>query len=200
LVERLASRAEEQPASSPSSNNSAQKESVAHPHLLSHCLASTESLPESVILSPKITLSPETVHVVLSYQTAQIGLLKRVVAALDEAGIASLDGTHVPPGTDWRRFFFPALSKATVFVPILSREFFFSKGCEDETTYAWDKRKVFVPILHDYEALAQVLRCPEAFVDRNDAICEVVPKLESFFNQCNRIPGIGRLHAILTPF
>ena len=59
-------------------------------------------------------------------------MLSQVVAALNEAGIASIDGTHVPPGKDWRRFFFTALSKAKVFVPILSQDFFFSKACEDE--------------------------------------------------------------------
>lgn len=98
----------------------------------------------------------------------------------------------MPPGVDWRRFFFPALVKATVFVPIVSQSFFFSKACEDEATFAWDKRKVFVPILHDYDDMAKLLAAPEQFLDRNGDICEVVPKLESFFNQCNRIPGTGK--------
>ena len=36
--------------------------------------------------------------VVLSYQSAQVDLLKKVVASLKKAGIASIDGSHVPPG------------------------------------------------------------------------------------------------------
>ena len=101
-------------------------------------------------------------RIVLSYQSDQEEFLHRVVACLDEAGIASIDGTkvprstlaaicgayccprhiQVPAGYDWRRFYFPALSRAELYLPILSGGFVLSQACEDEATFAWDKRKV----------------------------------------------------------
>jgi len=53
-------------------------------------------------------------QVVISHQTEMRPLLLRIVGALNKAGIRTVDGTRVPPGEDWRRFFFPALSKAKV--------------------------------------------------------------------------------------
>ena len=70
--------------------------------------------------------------VVLSYQTEQEKFMHQLVAALDAAGIPSVDGTKTPPGHDWRRFYFPALSRAKVYVPILSQNWVLSRACEDE--------------------------------------------------------------------
>ena len=62
--------------------------------------------------------------------------MHKLVEQLAFRGIETIDGSRVPPGQDWRRFFFPALSRALVFVPILSQSFLFSKACEDEVTCA----------------------------------------------------------------
>ena len=68
--------------------------------------------------------------VVFSYSTPQEGLMIRVREALFQAGIESVDGTCVPPGQDWRRFYFPALARADVLIPILSADFLMSGSCE----------------------------------------------------------------------
>eukprot|EP00656_Telonema_subtile_P039414 TRINITY_DN44521_c0_g1_i1.p1 TRINITY_DN44521_c0_g1~~TRINITY_DN44521_c0_g1_i1.p1 ORF type:complete len:217 (+),score=52.78 TRINITY_DN44521_c0_g1_i1:99-749(+) len=117
--------------------------------------------------------------------------MNKLVHALSELGISTVDGSRVPSGMDWRRFFFPSLSRAVVFVPILSDSFLLSAACEDEITYAWDKKKVILPVLHDLVPFQQVLTAPQDFVRCRADIEEVIPKLESFLNQCNRTPANG---------
>ena len=126
--------------------------------------------------------------VVISYQSAQFELMVKLRERLASAGIETIDGARTPAGKDWRKFYFTALSRAVIFMPILSDTYLFSKACEDEMTYAWDKRKAFVPVLATSEGYQAVMGSPESYVDRCFDIDEVVPKLESFLNQTNRIP------------
>jgi len=50
---------------------------------------------------------------------------------------------------------------------------FQTRACEDEITFAWDKRKTFLPVLSDLDSILPVLNNPEQFLDRNSDICEV---------------------------
>jgi len=116
----------------------------------------------------------------------------RVREAIEAAGFPCIDGSRIPGGKDWRKVFYPALNNAVVYIPILSDTFLFSQACEDEITYAWDKRKKFLPVLFEEEPFAKVLRSPAQYTVQKDDICEVCPKLESMLNQRNRIPNVGR--------
>ena len=53
---------------------------------------------------------------------------------MSQAGFLCADGSRVAPGKDWRHYYFPALSAAVVYLPILSDTFLFSRACEDEMT------------------------------------------------------------------
>jgi hypothetical protein len=109
---------------------------------------------------------------------------------LNNKGIDTLDGTQVPPGTDWRKFYFPALKKATILLPVLSANFMFSRACETEITYAVDKRKKIIPILCD-ENYMHVLDRPEDYAEKDEDIEMRAPKLEVFLSDCNRVPANG---------
>ena len=99
----------------------------------------------------------------------------------------------VPAGCDWRRFFFPALKAAKMLVPILSRSFLFSNACEDEVTYAVNRRIPIVPVLHDLDdGFAEVMASPESFVADDEDIHFRVPKLQSILDNANRLPNKGR--------
>lgn len=69
--------------------------------------------------------------VVLSYSSVQTDFMKEVRAKLRESGLVVTDGSEVPPGMDWRRYFFHMASRAQIFVPILSAEYLFSGPCEE---------------------------------------------------------------------
>jgi hypothetical protein len=68
--------------------------------------------------------------VVISYQSAQFELMVRLRDRLEAIGIQTIDGSRTPAGKDWRKFYFTALSRATVFLPILSDNYLASRACE----------------------------------------------------------------------
>lgn len=105
---------------------------------------------------------------------------------MNVAGIRTIDGTQVPCGSDWRRFYFYHLEKADVFIPILSRWFLFSNACEDETTYAKDKNIKIIPVLASFEEFNRVMSQPDQFTNECPEIELKVPKFKSIFNRANR--------------
>eukprot|EP00658_Telonema_sp_P-2_P046595 TRINITY_DN3483_c0_g1_i6.p1 TRINITY_DN3483_c0_g1~~TRINITY_DN3483_c0_g1_i6.p1 ORF type:complete len:746 (-),score=171.31 TRINITY_DN3483_c0_g1_i6:244-2481(-) len=112
----------------------------------------------------------------------------RLVGYLNEHNIATVDGTQVGAGEDWRRFYFSALRKADILLPILSKSFIFSLACESELTYAEDKRKIIIPILCDPDYMA-VLDTPELYIDMDPDIELRGPKLGAILQQHNRFPA-----------
>lgn len=90
-----------------------------------------------------------------------------------------------------RHFYFSALRKADLLLPVLSRSFVFSRACESELTYGEDKRKQIIPILCDPDYLT-VLNNPEDFLEEDDDIELRAPKIDSILTQKNRFPANGR--------
>eukprot|EP00658_Telonema_sp_P-2_P046594 TRINITY_DN3483_c0_g1_i5.p1 TRINITY_DN3483_c0_g1~~TRINITY_DN3483_c0_g1_i5.p1 ORF type:complete len:364 (-),score=87.63 TRINITY_DN3483_c0_g1_i5:126-1217(-) len=127
-------------------------------------------------------------RVVISYQSKQVDFMKKLVGYLNEHNIATVDGTQVGAGEDWRRFYFSALRKADILLPILSKSFIFSLACESELTYAEDKRKIIIPILCDPDYMA-VLDTPELYIDMDPDIELRGPKLGAILQQHNRFPA-----------
>jgi len=134
----------------------------------------------------------KALDVIMSYNTKNYAFMVQLRTALRARGFSTTDGSEVPPGKDWRRYYFPALCRAKIFMPILSDTFLFSTACEDECTFAWDKRKPFVPIAckNNY---CDVLRNPGEFYNKRADLEDFLPKFESMFNQCNRFPPAGNL-------
>ena len=127
--------------------------------------------------------------VVISYQSNNFEFMVRLRDRLEDVGIETIDGSRTPAGKDWRKFYFTALSRATIFLPILSENYLGSRACEDgvsnaltlatraadhpdctlrhlaEITYAWDKRKIFVPVLAKFKEYQAVMQSPSDFTE-----------------------------------
>ena len=82
--------------------------------------------------------------VIFSYQSTQTPFLFRVRRVLRQCGLTTVDGTMVPPGMDWRSFYFSMMEKAFSLVIILSPELLRSAACFEELTMA---RKLGLPVV-----------------------------------------------------
>lgn len=87
-----------------------------------------------------------TLDVVFSYSTRQEGILRRLRRVLNLVGISTADGSQVPSSADWRIWYFAEFEKASVFVPLLSREYFKSPNCLEEAESAKEHDKPIVTV------------------------------------------------------
>lgn len=58
---------------------------------------------------------------------------------------------------------------------------------DSEVTYAWDKMKVVLPVLHDFDSYNAVMKNPQKFVQNRQDITEVVPKLGAHVPPCEQV-------------
>ena len=91
-------------------------------------------------------------------------------------------------------FYFSALKKGDVLLPILSKNFLFSRPCESELTYAIDKNKTVIPISFDPRC-SDILERPEMYSSQDEDIELRAPKIEAILMRANRIPANGRFDA-----
>eukprot|EP00656_Telonema_subtile_P009337 TRINITY_DN14389_c0_g3_i1.p1 TRINITY_DN14389_c0_g3~~TRINITY_DN14389_c0_g3_i1.p1 ORF type:complete len:692 (+),score=168.66 TRINITY_DN14389_c0_g3_i1:374-2449(+) len=70
--------------------------------------------------------------VIISYSSTQVMHMKRLSRCLRAMGINAKDGSQVPPGSDWRKWYFKSLEDAAVFVPMLSKQLANSPACFEE--------------------------------------------------------------------
>ena len=127
-------------------------------------------------------------QVIFSYQSQNVAFLTKLREWLNSKGIDTVDGTQTPPGGDWRHFYFGALRKGSILLPILSKSFVYSRACESELTFAADKGKTIIPILLDPE-YSRVLDAPEDYTCECEDIELRAPKLEAILACANRIPA-----------
>ena len=80
-------------------------------------------------------------YAMLSYQSTNERLLKRIRLGLNAAGISTVDGTQVPPGGDWRVFFFDSLAQSSLLVALESQSFWNSAACLAELTQTLELQK-----------------------------------------------------------
>ena len=66
---------------------------------------------------------------IFSYQSTQTPFLFRVRRVLRECGLPTVDGTMVPPGMDWRSFYFSMMERCFCLILILSPELLRSAAC-----------------------------------------------------------------------
>eukprot|EP00656_Telonema_subtile_P017677 TRINITY_DN19523_c0_g1_i2.p1 TRINITY_DN19523_c0_g1~~TRINITY_DN19523_c0_g1_i2.p1 ORF type:complete len:783 (+),score=141.89 TRINITY_DN19523_c0_g1_i2:319-2667(+) len=98
---------------------------------------------------PRVPRHPGTLDVIFSYQTHNFGLLARVRRCLKTLGLSTVDGSVVPPGSDWRAWYFGRLEEATCFVAIVSQYSAASKPCGEEITAARAMSKPVIGLLVD---------------------------------------------------
>lgn len=130
-------------------------------------------------------------EVVFSYQSKHKEFLFRLRDWLNAHGVPTVDGTQVPAGEDWRRFYFPKLHHAKILLPLMSESFLFSRACEDEITYAYDNRKKIIPI-NAQPTFTQVLRHPERFTGDCEDIEIKAPKIGAMLQGANCVPSSSR--------
>eukprot|EP00658_Telonema_sp_P-2_P066854 TRINITY_DN5581_c0_g1_i1.p1 TRINITY_DN5581_c0_g1~~TRINITY_DN5581_c0_g1_i1.p1 ORF type:complete len:538 (+),score=112.45 TRINITY_DN5581_c0_g1_i1:184-1797(+) len=154
------------------------------PHAISFASVSPNEM------TPKDTSYPQ---VVLSYQSKQRDVMVQVRGWLNAKGIATVDGTQVLGGQDWRAFYFTALSRASVLVAMISHTSLLSKACEMEITAAVDEGKALLPVVADFK-YEEVLRSPQRFLkeDSDTMLKAHMIKMGVILSQVNRIPGDPR--------
>lgn len=96
-------------------------EKSSNTHSLANHTASTVSVPKTIA-------QQQHPLVVFSYSHHNQEALEMLRESLNEAGIMTTDGMQVQAGMDWRRYYFHKLTKAVVFLPLLSQHFVFSNG------------------------------------------------------------------------
>lgn len=109
-------------AGSPSERPQSMAEVLQHPFLQS---APTFTLPVVPFHSGEL-------DVVFSYNSRDEVLMRRTKRALRTAGCTTADGLEVPPGADWRLWYFSQLQRATVFLAIGSEGILRSSFCMEE--------------------------------------------------------------------
>jgi len=97
--------------------------------------------------------------VIFSYRTIDAAEMMRLRQFLNVIGIKTADGSQVPPGEDWRLWYFDQMHKATVFVPILSRNYT-SGPCVSETEQATQLGMPIVAVQLDSYGWNKVLSEP----------------------------------------
>ena len=112
--------------------------------VLSHPFFGDE-LPPYPVLPPHLGGN----DIIFSYQSTQVALLHRTRRFLNAIGITTADGTQVPPGADWRQWYFHKLNESKVFVAILSRNYYASPACWEEAAMCQKKQMPVMNIAHD---------------------------------------------------
>jgi len=97
--------------------------------------------------------------VIFSYRTLDTAEMIRLRLFFNSLGIRTADGSQVPPGRDWRTWYFNQMRKAKVFVPLLSRHYI-SGPCYSESIQSKRLKMPTVAVLLDGKGWNRLLDHP----------------------------------------
>jgi len=124
------------------------KEVLSHPFF-------TKSDEELKTFLPVVPYHGNGLDVIISYQTTQVLDMGRMRRCLNIMGITTADGTQVPPGGDWRGWYFERMESASAFLPVISENYMNSGACYEEASRAFSINLPTVVAVHDADGWAR---------------------------------------------